>query len=84
VVSATAGPAGGRTSAGRTSAGRATADTPAPAVSLSDLSVTYPGRSSRDTYAAVRGVTFEVGQDEIVGLVGEAGSGKSALLRTVA
>jgi peptide/nickel transport system ATP-binding protein len=53
-------------------------------VSLSDLSVTYPGRSSRDTYAAVRGVTFEVGQDEIVGLVGEAGSGKSALLRTVA
>jgi len=32
----------------------------------------------------VRGVTFEVGRSEIVGLVGETGSGKSALLRTVA
>jgi peptide/nickel transport system ATP-binding protein len=70
VVSATADPA---------SAGRA-----APAVSLSDISITYPGRSARDTYAAVRGVTFDVGQNEIVGLIGEAGSGKSALLRTVA
>jgi peptide/nickel transport system ATP-binding protein len=56
----------------------------APAVSLSDISITYPGRSSRDTYAAVRGVSFDVGPNEIVGLIGETGSGKSALLRTIA
>jgi peptide/nickel transport system ATP-binding protein len=62
----------------------ATAGATAPAVSISDISITYPGRSSRDTYAAVRGVTFDVGQNEIVGLVGETGSGKSALLRTIA
>jgi len=60
------------------------ADPTAPAVSISDISITYPGRSPRDTYAAVRGVTLRVGQDEIVGLVGETGSGKSALLKTVA
>ncbi|MFD3444340.1 ABC transporter ATP-binding protein [Microbacteriaceae bacterium 4G12] len=63
---------------------RATADSTAPAVSLSDISITYPGRTARDSFAAVRGVTFDVGPDEIVGLVGETGSGKSALLRTVA
>ena len=57
-----------------------------------DLAVHFPGRRQgwlgrRDTVAAVDGVSFQVHRGETLGVVGEAGSGKStvalALLRLI-
>lgn len=51
----------------------------APALEMRDVVVTYP-----DGYEAIHGVTLEVGEGEILALLGPSGSGKSSLLRAVA
>lgn len=52
------------------------------AVSVSDLNV-YFGEG-RDTFHAVKNVSFSVDEGETFGLVGESGSGKSTVLRAIA
>ncbi len=53
-------------------------DERAPLLSVRDLVTRYNSKSN-----AVDGVSFDVGQDETVGLVGESGCGKSTLSRTI-
>jgi peptide/nickel transport system ATP-binding protein len=52
----------------------------APLVSVQDLSVQFHGH--RNTSALNR-VSFELGEGEVLGLLGESGSGKSVTLRTL-
>lgn len=54
------------------------------AVSANDLSIRYPGSRSVSRYQAVDGVTFDIPEGEILAVIGESGSGKSALARAVA
>ncbi len=54
------------------------ADKRPPLLSVRDLVTSYPGKGN-----AVDGVSFDVGHDETVGLVGESGCGKSTLSRTI-
>ncbi|HVE65202.1 MAG TPA: ATP-binding cassette domain-containing protein, partial [Thermoanaerobaculia bacterium] len=52
-----------------------------PLLSARDLEKRYPVRAGvfgkADTFAAVDGVSLDVGRGEVLGLVGESGSGKS-------
>ncbi len=52
-----------------------------PLLSVEDLHVEY--RTPRGVLAAVKGVTLNVERREVVGLVGETGSGKSTIARAV-
>ena len=54
------------------------ADTRAPLLAVRDLVTRYDGKHN-----VVDGVSFDVGHDETVGLVGESGCGKSTLSRTI-
>jgi ABC-type glutathione transport system ATPase component len=54
------------------------------AVRVDDLAVEYPGRRMSAPYRALDGVDLLVGSDEVVGIVGEAGAGKSTLARVLA
>ncbi|MCZ7433792.1 ABC transporter ATP-binding protein [Streptomyces sp. WMMC1477] len=47
-----------------------------PLLSVDELTITFSGRGSRDV-RAVDGVSFDVDQGQVVGLVGESGCGKS-------
>jgi peptide/nickel transport system ATP-binding protein len=47
-----------------------------PLLSVDELSITFTGRGRRDV-RAVDGVSFDVDQGQVVGLVGESGCGKS-------
>jgi peptide/nickel transport system ATP-binding protein len=49
-----------------------------PLLSVRDLSTRYEGKGN-----VVDGVSFDIGHDETVGLVGESGCGKSTLSRTL-
>jgi peptide/nickel transport system ATP-binding protein len=51
-------------------------------LSAEDVSVDFTSRSGQ-TVQAVRGVDLEVGENEIVALVGQSGSGKTTLARTL-
>ena len=51
---------------------------------LADL-IKKRGRGTEDKlFRAVKGVSFDVRQGEIVGIIGKNGSGKSTLLRAIA
>lgn len=54
------------------------------AVRVDDLAVEYPGRRMSAPHQALHGVDLVVGNDEVVGIVGETGSGKSTLARVLA
>jgi peptide/nickel transport system ATP-binding protein len=51
-----------------------------PLVEVSDLTVTFAGTPS---VHAVNGVSFTLGQGEVLGILGESGSGKSVTLKTL-
>ena len=52
-------------------------------LSVSDLSVTFPGRRGAAETRAVDGVSLELFSGESLGVVGESGSGKSTLGRSI-
>lgn len=54
------------------------------AVHADDLSIRFDSSRSGPRDDAVQGVTFDIPQGEILAVIGESGSGKSALAKTVA
>jgi peptide/nickel transport system ATP-binding protein len=59
-----------------------------PLVSLRDVALHFPVRGgwpfgAKETVKAVDGVSFDIGADEIFGLAGESGCGKSTIARLV-
>jgi len=50
-----------------------------PVASAHDVSIHYRSNTASPEFVAVRGVTLDIGLGEVVGLVGEAGAGKSTL-----
>ncbi|MDR1386298.1 MAG: ATP-binding cassette domain-containing protein [Propionibacteriaceae bacterium] len=52
-------------------------------ISLADLRKSYPATASSPGVEALRGVSLEVAEGEIHGIVGESGAGKSTLVRCV-
>jgi peptide/nickel transport system ATP-binding protein len=55
--------------------------TETPLVQVEDLSVQFVSRE--DTVRAVNGVSFELARGEVLGILGESGSGKSVTLRAL-
>ncbi|MEP9380684.1 ABC transporter ATP-binding protein [Aquabacter sp. CN5-332] len=53
---------------------------PAPVVAIDDLNIRFTGER---TVHAVNGVSLSLGQGEVLGLLGESGSGKSVTLRAL-
>ena len=54
-----------------------------PALSLQNLTLTYPARRRQPARDAVRGVTLEIPENQSVALLGPNGSGKSTLIRII-
>jgi NitT/TauT family transport system ATP-binding protein len=57
---------------------------PTPALSLDNITCTFPARGDRGTYTAIQDVSLTVSDGEFVSLVGPTGCGKSTLLNIVA
>ena len=56
----------------------------APVVIAKDMTITYPSRSHRSGFTAVRDLDLEIADGEVLGLVGESGSGKTTIGRAIA
>jgi peptide/nickel transport system ATP-binding protein len=54
-----------------------------PLLTVSDLTVVYPGRKREEDVTAVKNVSFEVFKGETLGLVGESGCGKTSIGRAL-
>jgi peptide/nickel transport system ATP-binding protein/oligopeptide transport system ATP-binding protein len=54
-----------------------------PIVSVRDLVVQFPTQDRRATVKAIDGVTFDVQRGETFGIIGESGSGKTTIGRTL-
>lgn len=54
-----------------------------PLLRVSDLEVAFPARGFRKTTPVIRGVSFDIGRGETLGLVGESGSGKTTIGRAI-
>ncbi|WP_166404880.1 ATP-binding cassette domain-containing protein [Labedella endophytica] len=54
------------------------------AIVVDDVSVDYPAHGISGTHRAVDGVSFSVEWGEVVGIMGESGSGKSSVARVLA
>src|SRR5215213_8919227 len=59
----------------------ASQDPDAPVLSVRDLAITY--RTQGGDVPAVRGVDFEIGRGEVLGLAGESGCGKSTIVNAI-
>jgi len=57
---------------------------PAPLLKVADVSKAFRKPDGEGLHVVLKGVNLEVGQGEIVGLLGRSGSGKSTLLRLIA
>jgi ABC-2 type transport system ATP-binding protein len=57
--------------------------TTTPAISVHDLTRTYQSKKKKDAYTAVKGVSFDVRQGEVYGLLGTNGAGKTSTLEIV-
>ncbi len=55
-----------------------------PAVCANDLSIRYNSSRLASRFVAVSGVTFSIPHGQILGIIGESGSGKSSLAKAVA
>lgn len=53
-------------------------------VAASDVSIDYPPSHGHPSFRALDGVSLTIGRGELMGLVGETGSGKSTFARAVA
>lgn len=53
-------------------------------ISTSDLTIEYPAHGPSPAYVAVHGLTVTVEPGEVLGLLGESGSGKSTVARVLA
>ncbi|MDB5484480.1 MAG: transporter ATP-binding protein, partial [Tardiphaga sp.] len=54
-----------------------------PIVSVRDLVVRFPTQDRRATVKAIDGVSFDVRAGETFGIIGESGSGKTTVGRTL-
>lgn len=53
-------------------------------VSARDLSIEYRALNTKSRHLAVKGVSFDLFDDEVLGIIGDSGSGKSTLAQTIA
>jgi len=53
-------------------------------VTTSDLTIEYPAHGASPAFVAVHGLTVRIAPGEVLGLLGESGSGKSTIARVLA
>lgn len=56
---------------------------PTSPISTSDLTVEYRAHGASGAFAAVRGLSLQIGPGEVLGLLGQSGSGKSTLAQVL-
>ncbi len=52
-------------------------------VHIDDLAIEYPARRTTPAHRAIDGVTLDIAADEILGVIGQSGSGKTSLARVI-
>ncbi|MEO6200884.1 MAG: dipeptide/oligopeptide/nickel ABC transporter ATP-binding protein [Cryobacterium sp.] len=56
---------------------------PVPPITASDLTIEYPAHGASPAFVAVHGLTLRIAPGEVLGLLGESGSGKSTIARVL-